>query len=160
MPDVEDEFPKLLADGYTITSQDTPEYNCFAWAMYDTSDWWSPLQSYGYYWPGDRLPRNTKLETFIALYGYEGQFVPCDDGELEQGYEKIALFVHTNGNVTHAARQKSSGVWTSKLGQKEDIEHLILTSLEDAGTGLDDYGRVVQFLKRPIPPPPPPAMSI
>lgn len=150
--DIEEEFPKLRRGGYTITSEDTTDYNCFAWALHDRSDWWSPLPLNGYYWPADKLPRDARLQTFIDLYAFEGGFVPCDHGRLEDGFEKVALYVNTNGSVTHAARQKPSGLWTSKLGSKEDIEHSTLASLEDAGTKYDDYGIAVQFLKRPNPP--------
>lgn len=147
--DIEDEFPKLPIEGYSISSADTPDYNCFAFAAYDRDDWWSPLQISGYYWP-DHIPRNTTVPTFLELYGYEGGFVPCEDGKLEAGFEKIALYTNANRHVTHAARQLNSGKWTSKLGTKEDIEHSTLSSLEDAGLSLDDYGKVTQFLKRKI----------
>src|SRR5438445_4857606 len=113
--EIESEFQKLRSVHYQITSQDTTDYNCFAWAMHDQNDWYSPAPMAGYYWPPN-LHRNTTVATFIELYRQEGQFLPCDDGELEDGFEKIALYVNENGNVTHAARQKPSGVWTSKLG--------------------------------------------
>lgn len=44
----------------------------------------------------------------------------------------------------HAARQQPSGVWTSKLGQMEDIEHNMLEALRG-----DVYGRVGLILRRP-----------
>jgi hypothetical protein len=36
------------------------------------------------------------------------------------------------------------------MGVMEDIEHPLLSSLEDAGLTDDQYGKVAQFLKRPI----------
>jgi hypothetical protein len=66
----------------------------------------------------------------------------CEDGELEEGFEKIALYATSDGEVTHAARQLSNGRWTSKLGRWEDIEH------ELAGLVCEMYGSVRQFLRR------------
>ena len=74
----------------------------------------------------------------FATLGYEitGQEEP------EPGIERVALFATADGTVTHAARQLPSGIWTSKLGRGEDIEHL-LRALEG-----EEYGRVVQVLRR------------
>jgi hypothetical protein len=65
-------------------------------------------------------------------------------GELESGFEKIALFA-SDGVPKHAARQLESGRWTSKLGTREDIEHA-LHDLEGA-----IYGSVALVMKRPLP---------
>jgi len=86
----------------------------------------------------------------VELYRYEGGFEPCENGEYEEGFEKIALYVNQAGNVTHAARQVDARRWTSKLGNLADIEHFLLSSLEDAGVKLDDYGKATKFLKRPV----------
>ena len=142
--DIESSFPKLRKERYEIASEETTDYNCFAWAAHDTTDWWSPMPVAGYYWP-DRIPRVMSLQAFVELYKYEGGLVPCDDGTLEAGFEKVALYVNAAGNVAHAARQTPDGAWTSKLGAMEDIQHGTLSGLEDEGTG---YGKVVQFLKR------------
>lgn len=150
--EIESDFPKLVLDGWKESSKSTTEYNCFAFALHDESDWYSPLPIQGYYWPAHRLPRNTALPTMIELYRYEGEFEPCENGEYEEGFEKIALYVNERKNVTHAARQKSAKTWTSKLGVMEDIEHPLLSSLEDAGITDDEYGKVAQFLKRRISP--------
>jgi hypothetical protein len=149
--DIEHDFPKLVVDGWKETSKDTTDYNCFAFALHDETDWYSPLPTSGYYWPADKIARNTALPTMIEMYRYEGGFEPCENGEYEEGFEKIALYINQRGNVTHAARQKPSGKWTSKLGVMEDIEHPLLSSLEDAGLTDYDYGKVDQFLKRPTP---------
>src|SRR5260221_9996185 len=120
--DIESDFPKLRREGYQITSPDTTDYNCFAWASHDALKWWSPLPICGYFWPA-QVPRNTTLSAFVELYKHEGEFVPCENGALEEGFEKVALYMNAAGNITHAARQKASGVWASKLGTMEDIEH-------------------------------------
>jgi hypothetical protein len=65
------------------------------------------------------------------------------DESLEPGIEKVALFADAAGFPKHASRQLSSGLWTSKLGESEDIEHE-LRALEG-----ELYGTVAVFLKRP-----------
>lgn len=140
--DVESFFPQLSIEGYSITSPETPDYNCHAWGVEVTDQWFQPAGLGGYYWPPN-LPMNTRLSTFVELYrryGYE----PCADGNLQQGFEKLALYLDSTGEVTHTARQKSSGAWTSKLGVMEDIDHQTVTALEGP-----HYGTVGQFLRRP-----------
>ncbi len=141
---IEQDFPKLRSIGYEITSGETTDYNCFAWAAHETSNWWSPLPLTGYFWP-EGLPRNTLVSTFVELYKRKGGFVPCENGESEKGFEKIALFGDAEGNVTHTARMTVTGKWTSKLGVMEDIEHGTLEAIEGP-----DYGTVIAFLKRPV----------
>jgi len=85
------------------------------------------------------------LDTFVRLYEIEGGYKPCESDDLELGFEKVAIYVDGNGEVTHAARQTEDGAWTSKLGEWEDIAHKNL----DALTGEDPaYGAVAKVLKR------------
>jgi hypothetical protein len=149
LQEIESSFPKLAVDGWRKSSEETYDYNCFAFALNDRDDWYSPLPLNGYYWPADQIPRDIRLSTMIELYRYEGGFEPCENGEYEEGIEKIALYTNIFGNVTHAERQIDSKTWTGKLGPLEDIEHPLLSSLEDDGVKPDDYGKVTQFLKRP-----------
>jgi hypothetical protein len=65
------------------------------------------------------------------------------DDSLEPGFEKIALYALA-GLPKHAARQLPNGRWTSKLGELEDVEHLV-----DGLVGTW-YGGVIQVLKRPL----------
>jgi hypothetical protein len=78
----------------------------------------------------------------MLAYGTLG-FEPCDSGEVEEGFEKVAIYTDAGGEPTHAARQLANGRWTSKLGYLEDIEHDL-----DAVAGTH-YGRVRAFLRRP-----------
>ncbi len=133
-------FPRLTAENHQVTSPPTPDYNCIAWSAGDTEHWWQP----GLYWPleidFDDCGTGALIQAFETL-GY----AVCDDGSLEQNFEKVALY----GSVlfyTHAARQLPGGSWTSKLGKAEDIEH---QTPEVLAGGL--YGDVVEFMKRPIP---------
>jgi hypothetical protein len=137
----EDEFPNLGATEYQITSNPSRNYNCFAWAAGEDDRWWNPLTPENpYYWP-DGVPAELTITAFIQAYqtlGYE----PCDSSDLEECFEKIAIYATPDGEPTHAARQLLNGKWTSKLGRWEDIEH------ELDGLSCEMYGTVKQILKR------------
>jgi hypothetical protein len=81
------------------------------------------------------------VQAFLAVFTMRG-FEPGASETLEDGVEKIALFVNASGKPTHAARQLPSGRWTSKLGRGEDIEH----DLQDLTGAV--YGSVSLVLKR------------
>jgi hypothetical protein len=136
-------FPRLHNSSYQITSPPTETYNCIAWAAGDDNRWWWPDQAKLRYWPTG-VPRLETIAVFLQAYATLG-YIPCQDGTFEMGFEKIALYADDDG-PQHAARQLSNGRWTSKLGELEDIEH-DLYALEDS-----DYGTVVAFMKRTIPP--------
>jgi len=74
-------------------------------------------------------------------------YVPCADGSLETNFEKVAIYVNSDGEPTHAARQLRNGKWTSKLGNFEDITHNALLDVAD-GPAPDGYGRPKYYLKR------------
>ncbi len=132
------EFPRLTAENHRMTSPPTTDYNCIAWSAGDTSRWWQP----GVYWPTSTEGFGLDvLERAFRALGYE----PCLDGALEANFEKVALFA-SGLFYTHAARQLSSGKWTSKLGQLEDIEH---DTADDVAGGV--YGEIACFMKRQRP---------
>lgn len=133
-------FPNLAAEGYSITSPATPQYNCIAWAAGREDQWWWPDPFGQYYWPASALREETQ-DAFRQAYESIG-YSPCPEGGRESGVEKIAVYALPTG-PTHAARQIPDGRWTSKLGQLEDIEHNTLAALE----GLR-YGNVAFFMKR------------
>lgn len=123
-------FPAAAKDGYKLRSDPDDDYNCIAWAASVTAiPWWPtdpPLD--GVYWP-PAAPRETTLQAFIEAYATIG-YKPCGkDGSLQRGYEKIAIYVGADGKPTHAARQLSDGLWTSKLGPYRDITTLRLVGL-------------------------------
>jgi len=93
------------------------------------------------YWPRN-VARLETLDAFARAYGTLG-YLPCADGSLEAGFEKIALYVDASDTPTHAALQLSNGKWTSKMGDFEDIEH---ETVDDVGGGA--YGTAVAYLKR------------
>jgi hypothetical protein len=137
-------FPQLADGSYEVTSPATEDYNCIAWAAGDSTRKWDPTAIDGRYWP-ENVSRDCDVNSFIELYRATGGFVPCDDGNLEEGVQKIALYVGLDGEVKHAAVQLPTGLWSSKLGDFEDIQHR-LEALEGGG-----YGWVKHFLKRPRP---------
>ena len=58
----------------------------------------------------------------------------------------MAIYVKGNQNPTHAARQLlPAGIWTSKIGNEEDIEHVSPGVLEGV-----EYGTVAVVMKRPV----------
>jgi hypothetical protein len=130
------------------TVYEVVKYNCIAWAAGKKDNFWWPRPERGYYWPPG-LPREQlgqeTLGNFINAFETEG-FEVCGNGRFKNGFEKVAIYVDGNGHPTHAARLLSSGLWSSKLGDDEDIEHFKLNSLEGRA-----YGTVAVFLKRPNP---------
>jgi len=106
---------------FVETSPATPCYNCLAWAAGEDNRWWEPDVLGLYYWPPG-APREISLSAFVAAFVSIG-YVECEGDELEEGFQKIAIYAHPNGTPTHAARQLSDGRWTSKLGEYIDIEH-------------------------------------
>jgi hypothetical protein len=133
-------FPMLQTTGHRITSQDTDDYNCIAWAAGETHRRWEHNDPW--YWP-DGVPRVHTVPAYVAAYETRG-FAECENGEFEHGYEKIAIYA-VQGKPQHAARQLGSGMWTSKLGNLWDIEHPTLDGVEN-----NDYGKPVAFMKRSI----------
>jgi hypothetical protein len=137
-------FPKLLGQPWRKTSDGTNDYNCLAWAAGETHRRWDLDPNY--YWPIPR--REQTIPVFIAAYATRG-FVECDNGDLENGYEKIAIYA-LGKRPQHAARQLANGKWTSKLGPFWDIEHETAEGVETTGDGPAKYGTVVAYMKRPI----------
>jgi len=134
---LKDLFPNLSDENYQITSPVTVDYNCIAWAAHNSRHWWQP----GVYWPTEVSRDDCGIGALVAAFAKLG-FKECSDGDLENGFEKVALY-GSGMMYTHAARQLSDGQWTSKLGQLEDITH----TTPDVIAG-GDYGEVVQFMKR------------
>src|SRR5579872_5217315 len=97
---IEDTFPNIGKEGFRITSEETSDYNCFAWAMGDKSQWWSPSNSKGYYWHS-KVEKDLSVKSFCELYKHEGGYLPCDNEKLEKGFEKIVIYADASGNVTH-----------------------------------------------------------
>ena len=133
-------FRNLPGSEYSITSPMDKRYNCIAWAAGDDSKWWEPDIWGQCYWP-EEVVRSYSLDAFKAVFELKG-YEECENGNLEEGFEKVAIFAR-GSQFEHVAKQLDSGLWTSKLGDWEDIEHQ-LRSLEE---GI--YGNAIIFLKKP-----------
>jgi len=142
-------FENIHPKDFDCTSDSTAleavKYNCIAWAAGIDNEWWWPLSLTGYDWPGIRreVAGQETIENFVSAFETKG-FKTCKHSGYENGFEKIAIYVDDNGHPKHAARLLPTGVWTSKLGDDEDIEHITLRCLEGR-----EYGRARVFLKRP-----------
>jgi hypothetical protein len=131
---------------FRTTSKATKRYNCIAWAA-GIDDLWIQPDRYPtgepdrtYYWPqgvSQKGDLNSYIELFEKIYGFE----KCENGNLEQGYVKIALF-YTRKLGIHATRQLSDGLWTSKVGAGVDASHWIETYAGGC------FGIVEQYMRK------------
>jgi len=143
-PERERAFPSLSRSNYEATSDETTKYNCIAYVAGDESQWWQPyIGDRPTYWP-DGAIKGYSIEALVSAFRALG-YTMCSGGELEPGFEKIALYVNANGEWAHAARQQADGSWLSKLGDWEDICHTTVEAVE-----CDVYGKASRYMKRPI----------
>lgn len=98
-----DLFPNLTDENHQVTSPSTIKYNCIAWAAGNTDRWWQP----GSHWPVESVREDVGIGNLIAAFSALG-YVECDDGKLEQGFEKLAIYGY-GLMYTHAARQLPDG---------------------------------------------------
>jgi hypothetical protein len=133
------EFPNSIKEPFIITSKQTSNYNCIAWAFGDETKWYWPDDIS--FWPSG-IPNEPTIQSFIELFKLQG-YENCDNGNLESGYVKVAIYTKNN-KPSHAAKQLSNGFWSSKLGQGNDVSHTI-NSMTDGF-----YGNIEVFMKRKI----------
>jgi hypothetical protein len=159
-PTINCDFPNTATIGYWITSCRSSFYNCIAWAAGETNAKWWPIQHKvpGWYWPPG-IRNDVTVASFIEMFGKEGDYEEWspENGDLEDGYEKVAIYVDKHGTPTHAARQLVDGTWTSKIGQNKDVIHATLDVWESTHHVESAYGKVAKFLRRkrqesPVPP--------
>jgi hypothetical protein len=136
---LEELFPALSSSGYSKSSEADPAYNCFAFAVHDTGQYWQKVAVHGYYWP---LERDDRIEDWVKALSLHN-FKLTDTGDLEPGFEKVCIYMNDDGSPEHVARQLESGEWTSKIGKREDIQHATLAALEGK-----EYGDATIFMKR------------
>jgi hypothetical protein len=140
-------FENAVQGGFDIIrdcqSDRTPRYNCIAWAAGDDNrPWWprdDPLAPY--YWPF--LDGDETLDNFVRAFESLGYTECTPDGSIEDGVEKIAIYADALDVPQHAAKSLPNGMWTSKMGNGEDIEHATLGIV--AGR---EYGQPKRFLKK------------
>lgn len=135
-------FGNLRPDSFAVKSPQTWDYNCIAWAAGEVfRRWWPSPDRLSYYWPPN-VARVETVDAFVRAFQELGYEV-CDSSDLQEGYEKVALYATATGVPKHMARQRETGIWTSKLGRLEDIDHVFLEGVEG-----NDYGQVARVLKR------------
>ena len=85
----------------------------------------------------------TDIKTFIEAFTENG-FEVCNDNLEENHTQKVALYCYPGTfECTHAARQLSNGLWTSKLGESNDIQHSTPYTIQGR-----IYGNVACILRR------------
>lgn len=130
---------------YVVTSPKDAGTNCISFAAGDPLRKWDPgmLPSPGYYWPPEALQDDNDdvvaLKRAFSAIGYE----ECENGELEIGFQKVALYALKEDDWLHASLQEPNGEWSSKLGSGYDIRH----KTPECVCG-PTYGNVVGFMKR------------
>ena len=135
-------FPNSTISPFTITSPPLTTYNCISWAYGINSVRMWP-NTPGFYWPAN-ISNINHINSFIDLFRSIGYNI-CPDGNLENGFEKIAIFEDKNV-PTHAARQLANGLWTSKLGHFPNISFDASHTINSISGGV--YGNVSIYMKR------------
>lgn len=132
-------FPNLSPGNHKVTSKNTPDYNCIAWAAGDDTKWWSPLAQY--YWPPN-VPRERTLDAYKQAFASEG-FTETQQKDYVAGIERIVIYTK-DGVPTHAARQIGKNRWWSKMGSDADIQHALM------GVAGKEYGVPAVFMEKAI----------
>jgi hypothetical protein len=141
MEEIRQSFPLLTLENHQQTSDSDFNYNCLAFALGDTQNWWDPPAQFGIYWPLGFSPDHT-VETAKQIIRLSGYTVEV---EKDSNPHTDAVAIYADGDEwTHFAKF-TGGQWFSKLGEDHDISHLSLDLLEG-----DLYGKVVQILSRPL----------
>jgi len=142
---LEDRHPNLSVLGYKVKSRRNKKYNCIAFALGKCDVWWDPTEEgAGFYWPKKKVPMEDIFDNYIKLFEFKG-FRQCADASFIPGFEKVALYRDIENAFTHVAKQDSRGLWLSKLGPFEDIEHKNPEALRD-----DSYGIPATYLQRKV----------
>jgi len=140
--DIENWHPKLIGKDYKIITveYEIDLFNCFAYVI-DIHEHYcgSWEKSWPYEIIGSREPTLENYMKFYSLYGYTQK----SDNSYEIEFDKIAIYIDNNNQVSHAARQYEN-IWRSKLGPDCIIEHELewLT-----GYDADNYGEIGVILK-------------
>lgn len=135
-------FPNLTKENHRNTSPDDYVYNCMAWACGDTKHWWEPSGEPWHFWIHTQF--SYSIDSHLKAFSIVGFKERSDSDEFEPEFEKVAIYIGADGLPKHFARQKENGLWTSKLGEAQDIEHDTLEAIE-----CDDYGKAEIILKKP-----------
>jgi hypothetical protein len=131
-------FPNSEKEPIKIDSPETSDYNCVAWILGKTNNWYEPDEEYDWI---EGLPMSDDLNTMQAFFEHFG-FQVCEKFDnFDSSIELIAIFAK-EGIFTHVAKLLKNGNWTSKLGNSYDVEH----GLESISNGL--YGEVALYMQK------------
>ena len=134
-------FPGLRGTQWAIKSRRTKRYNCIAWGAREKHRRWD--YGKGDFWP-DGVKKLDGIAYLVAAYTKVG-FVVCRREECDQydpAYDTVVLY-ERDGEWSHAARILHNGMWSSKIGDCEDIQHEIPEAL--SGT---KYGDPIVYMRR------------
>jgi len=95
----------------------------------------------GYYWPHDAI-HSSDIGALVSAFECIGYEI-CAGAYVEDGYDKVALYVDQQGFWTHAAKQEDDGAWSSKIGIWEDIRHRTPHAMSGS-----EYGQVMYYMRR------------
>jgi len=129
----------------TFIEETEDAYNCFSWAV-GIDNLWLDMYYFQRYFKLDPSSLDHSANGY-AFFMEMFDFKICTNGNLENGFEKIAIY-EQYGEFQHVALQKSNGNWKSKMGQMEDIEHKDLNDI--SGIGQDRYGTPKIYMKRSL----------
>ena len=137
--DVELDFPALVGKDYDISDEDF-NYNCLAFVLGDSNNWWEPPNGKGQYWPSG-FPEDTTVKTVESIIRLHGFTVVTSKDDLPET-DAIAIFA-IGDEWTHFAKF-TGGAWQSKLGEGHDVARVNLDDLT-----IQMYGDVIKVLTRP-----------
>lgn len=139
-------FPALRNDpNFKIKSEETPNYNCIAWAMGYNDRRMDPTSEGALFdWPKG-LPKLCALALHISILvkAFEAEgFEITKNYHFEPDKEKVYLYKEIGKPLwTHASRLVAEGVEYSKFGKSFDAVH-------SSGTLTNIYGEVYACMKR------------
>lgn len=134
-------FPLLRGTNWAIKSRRTRRCNCIAWAAREKHRRWDFGDQD--FWP-EGVDKEDAIKYLIAAYAKFG-FKVCHRDECDKygGQHDIIVLYELNGEWLHAARMLHNGMWSSKMGDCEDIQH----ETPEALSGVR-YGDPTVFMKR------------
>lgn len=137
-PEIASSLPRLARDGYRLTSEPTPIYNCVAHAAGEAFRWWWPDPMGVSYWP-DAAPREETLAAFVTAFETLG-FQVCEQSQIK---DVPAIVIYADGSrvPTHVSRTGDAEWWSSKLGRHLDLDHAL------SGLEGDLYGMPMIYMR-------------
>jgi hypothetical protein len=150
-------YPKLAEGTFRIVGPANDKYNCVAYVLGDSENWWSTND--GHKWHPDVDPRHgmhDSLDSYVELfrkYGYEDVLRPFqlqrEYTQPEEGYERIAIYGRWretgHHQFSHVAKSLPNGKWASKVQASELIEHE-LDALE--GDTPPQFGKLALVMRK------------